>query len=260
MTYLKANTKIVTTHAITFACVFIFVVALNIACIFYENKIVEKQNQLASYQTNYPIYNSLLTDIRASQHEYANRMHTISTLIHSCKTFDEITDALNKMVCVPKSMPSYPLLQINMPILAASLYHQYMTALEDGIHIQFDVQDANLVSQIDEVLLSDLASILLQNAVEESVDGDIIYVRIFTNNSKTTFEVRNPVKRMYPPEEISNFFKKNYTTKRRPKPDGLPHGHGLSFLKGVIHRNDGKITADCIEFRDQFFMIMKIEV
>lgn len=260
MTYLKANTKIVTTYAIAFACVFIFVAVLNIACILYENRIIEKQNQLISYQKNYPIYNSLLTDIRASQHEYVNRMHTINMLTHSCKTLDELTTALNKMVNVTKAMPAYPLLQINMPILAASLYHQYIVALEDNIHIQFDVQDANLVSQIDEVLLSDLASVLLQNAVEESIGGDIIYVRILTNDSKTTFEVRNPVKRMYPPEEVSKFFKKNYTTKRRPKSDGLPHGLGLSFLKATVHRNDGKITADCIEFRDQFFMIMKIEV
>lgn len=258
-TLLKVNNNIVLNYSPIIASVFIFIITLNIACILYENKVYEKQHQLESYEKNFLIYDSLLTDIRASQHEYSNRMHTINTLIDTSTSLDELKQSLRSITeNAKRPLSTYPLLNINMPILAATLYHWYLTALDNNIRIQFDVKNTKLVSQIDEVLLSDLASILLHNAIEACSNNDIIYVCIYSDQTKTTIEVRNPVDRVYSPTEISQFFKTDYSSKHDKKSDGISHGLGLSYLKKTVLSNNGILLADFAQVDNLSFIIMKI--
>lgn len=112
-----------------------------------------------------------------------------------------------------KPLHAYPLLQIDKPLLAATLYNLSCQAEKKDIGIQFDVVSDKLESHASEVDLSDYLSILMQNAIEACSPGDKIYVHLSSADGQTQFEIRNPVPKFISSDEITNFFKNGYTTK-----------------------------------------------
>ena len=65
-------------------------------------------------------------------------------------------------------MANYPLLQINMPLLAASLYSMASHAQEKGIALQFDIVNAVLESHAPEHELTDY---ITRNTRLQTTDG-----------------------------------------------------------------------------------------
>lgn len=235
----------------------ILLVAANTCIIYYEQQLLFRQRELASYQKNLPVYQTLIDQIRASQHEYSNHLQTLHTLPRFCPDYDSLCAALEKYSKeYTTPLHAYSLLKINMPLLAASLYNQYSKACENGISILFNITTTQLQSTVPEHILTDFICILTQNAIEASRRDDTIYIYLYTQNGKTHFEIRNPTQIPYPPDQISQFFQKGYTTKK----DGTSHGYGLYHLLTSIHKLHGDIGADCIEYRGKYWMIFQLEI
>lgn len=227
----------------------------------YEQRIKFKEKELSTYQKNFEIYKSLLYDIRSSQHEYYNRIQSLMHLADTCNTYEELSGAIRKYTknySTPNNI--YPLLKINMPLFAASLYNLYLHASSNDINIRFSVSQQELSSKIPEVLLADLSCILLQNAIEASSSGDTIHVFIRQRNTDLTVEVRNQVDDYLSPETISSFFSKKKSSKPSVKEDGIPHGLGLYYLHNEILKNHCQVFADCIPFDDKFWLSFQIVV
>ena len=217
-----------------------------------------QQQQLIFYKKNQTIYANLIEDIRANQHEYSNRLQHLEHLPLVCKDYDSLRAALgNYTKQYKKTIQAYPLLRINMPLLAASLYSLYTQAETKGITIQFDVVSEILHSSVPEYELTDYLCILTQNAIEACKPGDIIYVFMESDDQHVHFTIRNPSRVSYSPSEISNFFKKGYTTKQDVD-SNLKHGFGLYTLSHNIKKRHGILFADCIEFDEIYWIIFKM--
>ncbi len=148
-----------------------------------------------------------------------------------------------------------------MPLLAATLYNLACRAERNRITIQFDVISDKLISKASETELSDFTSTLVQNAIEACTAGDNIYIYLSCTNEQVTFEVRNPIDRFYAPEEISLFFKKDYTTKESiVKLDCVPHGIGLYNLIKHVTKINGTIGADCITYNEKHWIVFRLVV
>ena len=184
-------------HNYTYAIIFtiLLLVLSNTAILYYDRQISRKNQELYAYQKNLPIYESLIKDIRTSQHEFSNRLQNLEHLPDSCSTYEELRDALQKYTTAyRKPLRAYPLLTINMPLLAAALYNQTLRAADAGIIISFDIVNPVLHSRVSEEDITDYANILLQNAIEACNDGDKIYVQITSTGKTTCIEIRNPLK------------------------------------------------------------------
>lgn len=97
--------------------------AINIWILYYDQRTRLQQQEIDSYQKNMPIYDSLIQEIRANQHEYANHLQSLANLSVMYKDYDSLSRALQSYSQeFSNPMANYPLLQINMPLLAASLY------------------------------------------------------------------------------------------------------------------------------------------
>lgn len=240
----------------------LLLITANIAILYYDQRMQMQNQLLESYRKNIPVYESLISEIRASQHEYSNRLQTLGNLTVTCHDYNSICRALQKYTGdYAAPMQAYPLLQINLPLFAASLYNLMERAKKDDIHLQFDIASKHLESRAPEHELTDYACILLQNAIEACRSGDSVYIRLSSHDGTVQLEVRNPVGQLYSQQDIRKFFQKHYSTKTdHSREDRLPHGLGLYSLKNGIKKYHGTIGADCICYEEHFFMIFEIKV
>lgn len=252
------HTQLYTWGLISF--VLLVLIALNACILYYDQRTQMHKQELVAYQKNFAIYETLIAEIRATQHAYTNRIQTMENMTHFYSDYDSLCKAISKQATKYREpLQNYPLLQINMKLLAATMYHQHCIARQQQIQIQFNISTTELTSTFREPKIADWICILMQNAIEACHPGDAIYVDLSCQQGKIHFEIRNPVSRKYTNSEISQFFKKNYTTKTNvPKPDGIAHGLGLYSLMQDLKNTSGSIGADCISYDGQFWMIFRL--
>ena len=240
----------------------LFLALTNICLLYYDQKMYAQNQEILSYQKNLPIYESLINEIRGTQHEYSNRIQNLQALAQTCKDYESLQTALEQYTqSYSKPLHAYPLLQINMPLLAATLYNLASRSEQQEISVHFDIASKLLYSQATETQLADFASALTQNAIEACVPGDHIYVYLLSENNKVKFEIRNPVKCFYSPQDISKFFQKDFTTKENIlKADTVPHGLGLYNLLKQVTKLQGKVGGDCIQYEDKYWIIFRLHI
>ena len=230
--------------AVIYCCTALFLVALNFWLLYYDQRTRLQQQAINSYQKNMPLYDSLIQEIRANQHEYVNHLQSLANLPVMYKDYDSLSKALQSYAQEFSSpLENYPLLQINMPLLAASLYSLADHAQEKGIKLQFDIVSAILESHVPEHELTDYITILTQNTIEACKEGDTIYALLDSKDGSVHFEIRNPVSAMISPEEIGNFFKR---------------GRGLYDLQTNVLKAGGSVGADCVNYDGTFYMIFTL--
>ena len=258
----KAAPKNFYMNLTTYLFIALLLVIVNISILYYDRLVASQKLELQSYQKHLPIYESLINEIRANQHEYSNRLQNLQNLSNTCTDYDSLCQALHKHTKeYTHPLHAYPLLQIDMPLLAAALYNLSCRAEAENITLYFDVVSEHLESHAPEYLLTDFACIITQNAIEASKAGDSIYIHISSENGMVQFEIRNPVDKRYTPQDIQMFFKKNYSTKSdTPKDDITPHGFGLFNLVNNITKWNGTIGADCVEYNNKFWIIFTLDI
>ena len=272
--YYKLHPESLYQSYIIFFCLGLFLLALNLWLLYYDQRTRLQQQEIDSYQKNMPIYDSLIHEIRANQHEYANHLQSLANLSVMYKDYDSLSRALQSYSLeFSNPMVNYPLLQINMPLLAASLYSMASHAQEKGIALQFDIVNAVLESHAPEHELTDYITILTQNAIEACKAGDTIYALLDSKEGSVQYEIRNPVPAMISPEEIGNFFKRGYSTKQTQassdatskRADSAAYGQaddkrglGLYYLQTNITKAGGSVGADCVCYEDSYFIIFRL--
>lgn len=255
----KIDTQILFQTPLFLLCLLTLLLAANFCILFYEQRISQQEQKLRSFEQNQPIYASLINDIRANQHEYSNRLQHLENLPIICKDYDSLCKALSSYTqSYKKPIHAYPLLRINMPLLAASLYNLYCQAATLQITIQFDVITEQLHSVIPEYELTDYFCILTQNAIEACTSGDTIYIHISSKDNKIKFIIRNPTSKLYTMEEINTFFHKGYSTKNND--NNKEHGYGLYHLVTNIKKKNGTISADCIPYDNISWIVFELEI
>ena len=272
--YYKLHPESLYQSYIIFFCLGLFLLALNLWLLYYDQRTRLQQQEIDSYQKNMPIYDSLIQEIRANQHEYANHLQSLANLSVMYKDYDSLSRALQSYSQeFSNPMANYPLLQINMPLLAASLYSMASHAQEKGITLQFDIVNAMLESHAPEHELTDYITILTQNAIEACKAGDTVYALLDSKDGAVRYEIRNPVPAMISPEEIGNFFKRGYSTKQTQsgsddasgradsaasKQAGDKRGLGLYYLQTNITKSGGSVGADCVCYEGSYFIIFRL--
>ena len=258
---IKINFVILTRDIILISTVAVLFLISNIYLICNERKNQIQNTELSMYKKNLPIYETLINDVRSNQHEYNNHLQTLMSLPIYYKDYPSLVSALEKYGnSYSKQNHIYPLLTINMPLLAATLYNLNTKANSKGINVMFDIASNSIHSKASEIQLADICSIILQNAIDECKQTDFIYVYISSYDNTMRFEVRNTCQKVFTPSEISNFFNEGYSTKREKKEHNLPHGYGLHYAKKIVNSYDGLIGGKSFELDLKKWMLIFFEV
>lgn len=260
--FFKLNTIFYYANIISFVTALFFLLLADALLLYYDQKLYYSRKLIQSYEKNLPIYETLIAEIRNSQHSYSNRIQTLRQLPDICSTYEELSAALKQSAAsYAQPLHAYPLLLIKQPLLAASLYNLSSRAETNGIQVQYDVTDTDFTCTASEEDLSDFTTILLQNAIEASEPGSYIYIHMFRKDTHFNFVIRNRLPEEIPASEIRKFFQEGYSTKKSDiKSDGLPHGIGLYYLLNAIQKYHGTISADCISFQGEFWMNIELVI
>lgn len=260
--FYKINTNDFYLNLIYWSVIIFVLLMANICILYYDQKLFQQRQEIDSYEKNLPIYQSLIDEIRANQHEFSNRIQHFQKLPHVCKDYDSLSHALLKYsASYCKPLHNYALLQIDMPLLAATLYSFSCQADQNNITLTFQISTFHLSSSIPEYQLVDYVSILTQNAIEASKEGDRVYICISSDQNRFQFEIRNPSSRLLLPADIKRFFQKGYTSKENTNQAlSSRHGYGLYSLRQNITRLGGMIGAECVEHSEKYWIIFRLEI
>ncbi len=118
----------------------------------------------------------------------------------------------------------------------------FAVAVANGLTLDADIQK-NVTYCGDEVLLSRLVSLLVDNALKYSDGGGRISVKLKTVGSKVRLTVSNPAKELE--GDLSILFERFYRGDQTRSSETGGHGIGLATAKAIVEAHKGKIAARC---------------
>lgn len=129
-------------------------------------------------------------------------------------------------------------------------------AFEKEIEIDYNNVEDDISVNGNSSQLSQLVSILIDNAIEHSTGGDI-EVRLVRSHNKAVLTVINNGKEI-PAEKRGLLFDRFYRINEARNDDGGNHyGLGLSIAKSIVDAHKGEITVDCRDGKVIFAVSIK---
>lgn len=128
-----------------------------------------------------------------------------------------------------------------------------------GKTFQCEVQPL-LSMQGNDKAISQLVSVLMDNALKYSPVGGIIALRFVRKNKTLLLTVANTTETLVPPEALSRVFDRFYRTDPSRNSETGGHGIGLSLAKAIVAAHGGKISAEAPEDGKVFRITVSLPV
>ena len=186
-----------------------------------------------------------LTDaLRAQQHEFSNRMHTVAGLIELGDHQAAVGYALD-VSGATAGLAEAIRERVEAPEIAALLLAKTTVAAERGVHLVLSDDSRLAQTEIETRTLLSIVGNLIDNAIDAATagcDSANVTVRLTTCEENVTIQVSDTGPGV--PKELSGrIFTDGFTTK---SPDGRGHrGIGLALVHRLVSRAGGTIDVDC---------------
>jgi len=184
-----------------------------------------------------------LTDaLRAQQHEYANRMHTLYGLLE-LRRFDEASEYLGEISAINADLAETLHDNIANPTITALLIAKVSIAHERGVDLSINAKVPLNDIAIEQNALITIVGNLLDNAIDAASGSKDAHVEI----SVTSLEANRKLIRVHdsgdglPDPNPEVIFEDGYTTK--PPRSGGHRGIGLAIVQRLVKQADGEITC-----------------
>lgn len=189
--------------------------------------------------------------LRAQNHEFLNKLHTISGLIQ-LEEYDEAIQFINGISHTRKEIIAKISFRIMDPSVAGLLLSKYNKAQEQktGFHLE----DSSIL--YDDTGMSDLINLILGNLIENSLEElrgiaeGSITLRIHEESSWITLKISDTGSGIENQKEI---FQKGFSTK------GPDRGLGLYLIRKRILRAGGKIELQSVPGNTCFTIGLPLE-
>ncbi len=185
-------------------------------------------------------YQKMTNALRAQNHEFMNKLHTISGLIQ-LEAYDEAEDYIAEVSDQRERMSGVINDRIENTHVSAILLAKYNRATEAKIDMEIDPASYlnRLPDQITEDELCSVLGNLIENAIDELVkmEGGEIYVSITSDEEALEVIVSDNGPGIQ--EDLADkIFERGVTTKAGSR------GYGLSIVKEIIDEAGGTIELD----------------
>jgi two-component system CitB family sensor kinase len=186
-----------------------------------------------------------LTDaLRAQQHEFSNRMHTIAGLIElgdHAAAASYALDVSGHSADVAETIRD----RVERPEIAAMLVAKTTVAAEHGVQLTLSDDSRLAGDEIDTGMVLTIVGNLIDNAIDAATAGPRpgqVTVRLAASDSSVVIEVADSGPG-FPDDLAADIFADGFTTKTTA--DRRHHGIGLALVHRLVHRAGGTITVDC---------------
>lgn len=175
--------------------------------------------------------------LRAQNHEFMNKLHTISGLIQ-LEEYDEALEFISDIAKIRNNISSILTERIKEPSLSAILLSKYNKAEENRVKLIID-KDSKLTRLPQYMTSEDIVS-MVGNLIENSLDAvkcdgsGEIYIKIVQEKEKLEIKVKDNgpgIKEEY----RDKIYEQGFTTKEGQR------GHGMYIVKKIIEEANGSI-------------------
>lgn len=212
---------------------------LDSLLLFFHQRRVQEQKRIQMVEQYVPIVEELISQVRARQHEFQNRMLAVEAAVATADTLEEAQKEVAVLSeSINLSMNDRELLSCDSKIIAGMLFGKIRQAESMNIRIDLQLHGPFKKTATPETQWIEAIGILMDNALEASPKGSIIYVESKQKGSYLELLVSNPAPAMSN-TEFMNLFSKGVTTKSIR--DG--HGFGLYNILRMTEQYHGKIIT-----------------
>ena len=185
----------------------------------------------------------LAWSLRAQNHEFMNKLHTISGLIQ-LEENDEALQFISDVAKVRSNISNILTENIKDASISALLLSKYNKAEECRVKLKID-ESSKLTRLPEHITPEEIISIvgnLIENSLDEvKNDGTgLVYVKILQNEDFLNIVVKDNGGGI-PIEHRENIYEQGFSTK-----DGQ-RGHGMYIVKRIIDESNGTINFDIDE-------------
>lgn len=175
--------------------------------------------------------------LRAQNHEFMNKLHTISGLIQ-LEEYDEALQFISNVAKNRNNISSILTKKIKDPSLSAILFSKYNKAEEN--RIKFNIDESSKISKLPKFMDSEDIVSIVGNLIENSLDAvdndgsGEVYIKIIQYSELIEIKISDNgpgIKDEY----MDKIYEQGFTTKEGQR------GHGMYIVKQIIDRANGKI-------------------
>lgn len=178
--------------------------------------------------------------LRAQNHEFMNKLHTISGLIQ-LEEYDEALQFISHVAKSRNKISSILTKKIKDPSLSAILFSKYNKAEES--RVKFKIDEESTITKLPQYMTSEEIVSIVGNLIENSLDAvsndgnGEIYIKILQERDWLKIKVNNngPIIK---DEYIDKIYEQGFTTKEGQR------GHGMYIVKEIIKDANGKIELN----------------
>lgn len=183
---------------------------------------------------------SLAESLQAQNHEAANRLHTVVSLIEIGRP-DRAREFAVSELQLAQALADRVVGTVGDPVLASLLLAKLAQAQERGVLLGLDLGDDPLNSRLPAQDLVTVVGNLLDNAIEAARGGPAprrVELVARSNGDAVDFAVSNTGAAL-DPGQLASMFDRGWTTKSEPG-----HGLGLVLVRETVERWRGSLVVD----------------
>jgi len=194
-------------------------------------------------------YKEMIETLRATNHEFMNKLHTIGGLIQ-LENYEEALDYIDILSVRSKEIQQCLSEKIGSKRLSGLLLGKYNRFVE--YNIRFNLKPESYVANQTLLIQEEVIATILGNLIENSFDVLVqdamsrhgqCSVFIYADESSVVIEVFNNGPEITD-EMAQQIFIKGYSTKRN---NDQSHGQGLYIVKHLVEQGNGTISFENIK-------------
>ena len=239
LTVLSFDVDQILSHLWLIVTLLLGILLLDSVLLFFHQHRGQERKRIHMIEQYVPIVEELISQVRARQHEFDNRMLAIETAVSLADTLEE---AQQEVAALAKGVSLTPtdreLLSCDSKIIAGMLFDKMKQAEAANLCIELQLHGLFKKTAVPETEWIEAMGILLDNAIEASPKGSTIYMSSRKSGDYLELLVSNPGQAMSNTEFMA-LFRRGATTKSSPG----DRGFGLYNILRMTERYHGKILT-----------------
>lgn len=237
---LKFNIKVMMEYLYLNVGILISLILVDYILLFWEQKRIQERKRISMMEQYIPVIEELISQVRSRQHEYNNRLMAISSAVSTSENLEQAKEKVSELIQgVMIDQNDSVLLSCGSKLIGGMLYGKMKQAELHHISVQVDISAAFSQSIVQETDWIEIIGILMDNAIEASVPGDIIYFHTGIWHEQMEVLVSNP-HAAFSNTEFMHMFRRGFTTKQT---NSYANGHGLANIRQIVEHYGGKIIT-----------------
>ena len=215
-------------------------IVADLLLMLWEQRRIQERKRIDMLEQYIPVIEELITQVRARQHEYNNRLLAISSAVCTAKNLEQAKEQVNQLIQGIKiSEIDREILGCDSKIIGGMLYSKIKQAEAKKIAVRTELNAQFKKSPVQEADWIEIIGILMDNAIEASNPSDTILIRAEMSNGHISALVSNPHE-AFTNTQFVQMFRRGFTTKKN---SSYANGHGLANVRKIVERYHGKIIV-----------------